>query len=64
MSPAKRFFGQRRFSPQATRLPSASPRTDKSPLKKLGWRPHLVLEATAGTADGEVAYFQKSIFPR
>lgn len=38
-------------------------RTEAIPLKRLGWRPHLVLEATAYTAEGEVAYFQEIYIP-
>ncbi len=38
-------------------------RADTAPAKKLGWRPHLVLEATAYTAEGEVAYFQEIYLP-
>jgi GntR family transcriptional regulator len=38
-------------------------RTDASPDKRLGWRPHLILEATAYTAEGEVAYFQEIYIP-
>jgi GntR family transcriptional regulator len=38
-------------------------RTEQAPMKALGWRPHLLLEATAYTAEGEVAYFQEIHVP-
>ena len=37
--------------------------TDTSPVKGLRWRPHLLLEATAYTSEGEVAYFQEIYIP-
>jgi GntR family transcriptional regulator len=46
-----------------TRIVQTIVRTDDSPRKQLGWRPHLVLEATAYTAEGEVAYFQEIYIP-
>jgi GntR family transcriptional regulator len=38
-------------------------RCDALPRKRLSWRPHLVLEATAYTVEGEAAYFQEIYIP-
>ena len=38
-------------------------RVDGVPLPRLRWRPHLLLEATAYTADGDVVYFQEIYIP-
>lgn len=46
-----------------TRIVQTIVRTDDTPDKRLAWRPHLVLEATAYTAEGEVAYFQAIYIP-
>jgi GntR family transcriptional regulator len=46
-----------------SRLVQTIARTDASPKKNLGWRPHLLLEATAHTAEDEVAYFQEIWIP-
>lgn len=37
--------------------------TDAVPMKRLGWRPRLLLEARGYTAEGEVAYFQEIFIP-
>jgi GntR family transcriptional regulator len=39
-------------------------RPDGKPARALSWQPQLVLEATAYTAEGEVAYFQEIFIPR
>jgi len=46
-----------------SRIVQAIARCDGSPGKRLGWRPHLLLEATAYTGEGEVAYFQEIYIP-
>jgi GntR family transcriptional regulator len=46
-----------------TRIVQTIVRNQKSPDRRLAWRPHLVLEATAYTAEGEVAYFQEIYIP-
>ena len=46
-----------------SRIVQTIARIDSSPLKGLRWRPQLLLEATAYTAEGEVAYFQEIYIP-
>jgi GntR family transcriptional regulator len=53
----------REFGMPISRIVQTIVRTDAAPMKQLGWRPHLVLEATAYTAEGEVAYFQEIYIP-
>lgn len=53
----------REFGMPISRIVQTIARTEAIPLKRLGWRPHLVLEATAYTAEGEVAYFQEIYIP-
>lgn len=53
----------REFGMSISRIVQTIARAEAEPIKRLGWRPHLVLEATAYTAEGEVAYFQEIFIP-
>lgn len=53
----------REFGMPITRIVQTIAPTDAEPMRKRGWRPHLALEATAYTAEGEVAYFQEIFIP-
>jgi GntR family transcriptional regulator len=53
----------REFGMPISRIVQTIARCSPSAIKGLGWRPHLVLEATAYTAEGEVAYFQEIYIP-
>lgn len=53
----------REFGLPISRIVQTIARRSPSTIKGLGWRPHLVLEATAYTAEGEVAYFQEIYIP-
>jgi GntR family transcriptional regulator len=54
---------KRKFGMPISRIVQTIAQTEAAPSKRLDWRPHLVLEATAYTAEGEVAYFQEIYIP-
>jgi hypothetical protein len=54
----------REFGMPISRIVQTIGRPDSKPARALSWRPQLVLEATAYTAEGEVAYFQEIFIPR
>jgi GntR family transcriptional regulator len=54
----------REFGMPISRIVQTIGRPDGKPARALSWQPQLVLEATAYTAEGEVAYFQEIFIPR
>lgn len=54
----------REFGMPISRIVQMIGRPDSKPARTLSWQPQLVLEATAYTAEGEVAYFQEIFIPR
>jgi GntR family transcriptional regulator len=54
----------REFGMPISRIVQMIGRPDSKPARTLPWQPQLVLEATAYTAEGEVAYFQEIFIPR
>lgn len=53
----------REFGMPISRIVQTIARPDIKPARNLRWRPQLLLEATAYTAEGEVAYFQEIFLP-
>jgi GntR family transcriptional regulator len=53
----------REFGMPISRIVQTIGRVDAVPVKKLNFRPQLLLEATAYTAEGELAYFQEIYLP-
>ncbi len=53
----------REFGMPISRIVQTIGRPEHRPARPLRWRPQLVLEATAYTAEGEIAYFQEIFLP-
>lgn len=53
----------REFRMPISRIVQTIGRPGATPTRKLSWRPNLIIEATAYTAEGEVAYFQEIFMP-